>query len=34
VATTSHPGETTADVVECAEKVHLDEPTDVEFIEE
>lgn len=33
VTTTSHPGETTAEVIAFAEMFHLDEPSDVEVIE-
>ncbi len=33
VTTTSHPDETTAEVVEFAEMFYLDEPSDVEVIE-
>ena len=33
VTTTSHPGETTAEVVDFAKMFHLDEPGDVEVIE-
>jgi len=32
VTTTSHPGETLADVLEFAEMFHLDEPCEVEVI--